>query len=186
MVRAFTDRLRVDPATPGARERTRAELEDHVATLLTDLGQVLVAQGDAYIVDFEGEPARTLEERRALSTPLRDVAGMLRSFEYAAEVSERAHPVPEDSKGRAARQGLFDEFRRASGPAFLEAWRSATLGMPFAAADPVDADATLDLVLLERAAHEIVYEAANRPDWLVVPLRSIAALIDRIAGADGE
>ena len=57
--------------------------------------------------------------------------------------------------------------------------------MPFPQANRADADALLDVVLLERAAHEIVYEATNRPDWLVVPLRSILVLMDRIAGADG-
>ncbi len=149
------------------------------------LGQVLVAQGDAFFVDFEGEPARTLEERRAPSTPLRDVAGMLRSFEYAAEVCERAQLRSDDPAIIAAQQSLFDAFRQGCGPAFLDAWRSATADMPFPPADPADAQSLLDLVLLERAAHEIVYEAANRPDWLVVPLRSLVALLDRIAEADG-
>jgi maltose alpha-D-glucosyltransferase/alpha-amylase len=147
------------------------------------LGQVLVAQGDAYLVDFEGEPARTLEERRALSTPLRDVAGMLRSFDYAAEVAARSRPAHESARP-SSRTSLFEEFRLGAGPAFLAAWRAATAAMPFALARTADADALLDLVLLERAAHEIVYEATNRPDWLGVPVRSFAELVNRIAGAD--
>src|SRR5690606_34191836 len=135
------------------------------------LGQVLVAQGDAFFVDFEGEPARTLEERRAPSTPLRDVAGMLRSFDYAAEVGARSEAGTEDAAHRATRNALFEHVRAVTGPAFLEAWQSAAAGLP-GLPEGEDARTLLDLVLLERAAHEIVYESTNRPDWLVVPLRS--------------
>ena len=151
------------------------------------LGQVLVAQGDAYFVDFEGEPSRTLEERREPGTPLRDVAGMLRSFDYAAAVAARTMPEDGDERARAAPLALFEEFRRAAGPAFLEGYRAVIEADPGPDAPPAPAGALLDLalldlVLLERASHEIVYEAANRPDWLTVPLSSALALTGRLAG----
>ncbi len=184
VTRILEQAARVRQHIPAQARRAQGSIQIRIHGDL-HLGQVLVAQGDAYLVDFEGEPARTLEERRALSTPLRDVAGMLRSFDYAAEVAARALPPVEKAGGRGSpRPALWEEFRLGAGPAFLEAWRAATAAMPFAAAQAADADALLDLVLLERAAHEIVYEATNRPDWLAVPLRSFAELVDRIARAD--
>ena len=89
------------------------------------LGQVLVAQGDAVIVDFEGEPARPLEERRAKGSPLRDVAGLLRCFDYAAAVA-----VATEASGAATaapierRAALFQRWQREAAAAFLEAYRT--------------------------------------------------------------
>jgi maltose alpha-D-glucosyltransferase/alpha-amylase len=146
------------------------------------LGQVLVAQGDAVIVDFEGEPARSLEERRAKGSPLRDVAGLLRSLDYAAsvgtatETSGAATAAP--TERRAA---LFARWQREAATAFLDAYH----GVETAAEHPwvpAGAEAALlDLFLLEKAAYEIRYEAANRPAWIGVPLRGLATLADRIA-----
>ncbi|MBL6458598.1 maltose alpha-D-glucosyltransferase [Belnapia sp. T6] len=146
------------------------------------LGQVLVAQGDAVIVDFEGEPARSLEERRAKGSPLRDVAGLLRSLDYAAsvatatEASGAATAAP--SERRAA---LFQRWQRESAETVLRAYRAVETAAenPWV---PEGAEAALlDLFLLEKAAYEIRYEAANRPAWIGVPLRGLAALAERIA-----
>jgi maltose alpha-D-glucosyltransferase/alpha-amylase len=144
------------------------------------LGQVLVAQDDAYLVDFEGEPARTMEERRAPSTPLRDVAGMLRSFDYAAAVAERGRTQHGTADAKLQVQALFDGFRASCAPAFLQAWRDVIEASPVDMGAAADRDAVLDLVLLERASHEIVYEATNRPDWIDVPLLSLEALVERM------
>ncbi len=132
------------------------------------LGQVLVVQGDAYIIDFEGEPARTMEQRRAKSSPMRDVAGLLRSFDYAAAAARRAgSPRPNSAAARPAE--ILQRFRDARGEPFLEAYRAV-----LNAAEPLGARrgraALLDLFLLEKAAYEIRYEVANRPTWLGIPL----------------
>ncbi|WP_254452642.1 maltose alpha-D-glucosyltransferase [Roseicella sp. DB1501] len=145
------------------------------------LGQVLVAQGDAVIVDFEGEPARPLSERRAKGSPLRDVAGLLRSFDYVAHVANST----EGSGASAAapterRTALIARWQQQSEHAFLEAYHAAEAAAPNPWV-PADAEAALlDLFLIEKAAYEIRYEAANRPAWIGVPLRGLASLAERI------
>jgi maltose alpha-D-glucosyltransferase/alpha-amylase len=143
------------------------------------LGQVLVAQGDAVIVDFEGEPARSLEERRAKGSPLRDVAGLLRSLDYAAAAAAAAlsTALPE------RRDILLSRFRSEAGAAFEAAYREAEAAAPVQWAPAETRDALLDLFLLEKAAYELRYEAANRPTWLSIPLRGLSALADRLVSA---
>ncbi|MFH5925850.1 maltose alpha-D-glucosyltransferase [Roseomonas xinghualingensis] len=140
------------------------------------LGQVLVAQGDAVIVDFEGEPARTLEERRAKGSPLRDVAGLLRSLDYAAAAAAAALSTAPAER----RDALLARFRKEAGAAFSAAYRKVEDEAPMAWAPAETRDALLDLFLLEKAAYELRYEAANRPTWLPIPLRGLAALADRL------
>ncbi|WP_159346374.1 maltose alpha-D-glucosyltransferase [Roseomonas harenae] len=140
------------------------------------LGQVLVAQGDAVIVDFEGEPARTLEERRAKGSPLRDVAGLLRSLDYAAAAAASSLSTAPAER----RDALLARFREEAGAAFSEAYREVEAAAPVPWAPAETRDALLDLFLLEKAAYELRYEAANRPAWLSIPLRGLAALADRL------
>jgi maltose alpha-D-glucosyltransferase/alpha-amylase len=138
------------------------------------LGQVLVASGDAYIIDFEGEPARPLAERRAKTSPLRDVAGLLRSIDYAAASlldPERGAelPLPESE-----RESFLAQFRSTVSAAFLDGYRS-THGLGG------ERDARLlDLFLIEKAAYEIAYEANNRPTWIAAPLSGLFALASRL------
>ncbi|MFC0385437.1 maltose alpha-D-glucosyltransferase [Muricoccus vinaceus] len=143
------------------------------------LGQVLVAQGDAVIVDFEGEPARTLEERRAKGSPLRDVAGLLRSLDYAAAAASSAlsTALPE------RRETLLERFRAEAGAAFQAAYEEAEAASAVQWAPEATRGALLDLFLLEKAAYELRYEAANRPAWLPIPLRGLSALADRLVTA---
>jgi maltose alpha-D-glucosyltransferase/alpha-amylase len=134
------------------------------------LGQILVAGADVMIIDFEGEPARPLEERRAKDLPVRDVAGLLRSFDYAAAVAERNRPaVPDTWDANADEQTLL--FRDCAEAAFLEAYYSS--------AEP---DPLLPVFLVEKAAYEICYEAANRPDWLGVPLAGLIRIARNLLG----
>jgi trehalose synthase-fused probable maltokinase len=135
------------------------------------LGQALWSKNDWIILDFEGEPARTLVERRRKRSPLRDVAGMLRSFAYAATAAEltRDADIPEDWEERARER-------------FLESYLEtvdATLLPP--------GDAAIDRLLavfeLEKAVYELRYELDNRPDWVGIPVAGIERLMQQAAEA---
>jgi len=136
------------------------------------MGQVLLQRNDFIIVDFEGEPARSLEERRRKSSPLRDVAGMLRSFAYARYAALRAGGA--DSGDDYARlDPMLAEWERECRAAFLEAYdataRQAGLYRSFADVQPL-----LQLFEKEKALYELRYELQNRPDWVGIPLRCLA------------
>jgi maltose alpha-D-glucosyltransferase/alpha-amylase len=143
------------------------------------LGQVLVVHGDACIIDFEGEPARPLAERRRKSCPLRDVAGLLRSFDYAAATAApgrtAALPATEERRGP-----LLERFRAEAGQRFLDCYRTVLEEAPYRWVPREAERPLLDLFLLEKAAYEICYEAANRPSWLPIPLRGLHGLVDRL------
>jgi maltokinase len=125
------------------------------------LGQLLWANGDWLVIDFEGEPARALPERRAKRSPLRDVAGMLRSFTYAASVSgtERA-----DVEQRARTDFLDGYFATVQGQGLLPA-RDET-------------ERLLRIFELEKAVYELRYELSHRPDWVHVPVAGILQLLE--------
>ncbi|KAB0679270.1 phosphotransferase [Aureimonas leprariae] len=136
------------------------------------LGQVLVsAAGDVTILDFEGEPGASLEERRAKFSALRDVAGMLRSFDYAAFAALDRIGGEEAVRFRAA----ATDWRDRTSAAFLEAWQAAS-GIDLA--DEANGR-LLDLFTLQKALYELRYEAAMRPAWLSIPLRGITALLEK-------
>jgi maltose alpha-D-glucosyltransferase/alpha-amylase len=133
------------------------------------LGQVLVASGDAYIIDFEGEPARPLEERRRKSSPLRDVAGLLRSIDYAAATMADPKNIIASRVSPGRRQRLVTRLREGAEKAFMEGYREATAGLP-----GLESKALLDFFVIEKAAYEVTYEAANRPSWLGIPMMGLA------------
>jgi maltose alpha-D-glucosyltransferase/alpha-amylase len=138
------------------------------------LGQVLVAGGDVQIIDFEGEPKKSLAQRRAKASPLRDVAGLIRSFDYAAAQIARTR-TNAGAEGEARAADLLQRFRNDARTALLAGYaEGAGDSLP-----PID-EGLLDLFTIEKAAYEVGYEVANRPDWLVVPLRGLAALADRV------
>ena len=146
------------------RDRTRIHGDLH-------LGQVLVTGSDVMIIDFEGEPTRPLAERRAKDLPARDVAGILRSFDYAAAVAERSRPAGADTWETRAAEGAA-MFRSRAAESFLKGYCGEE------APDPL-----LALFTLEKAAYEVSYEAANRPDWIGVPAAGLArAAKDLISG----
>jgi maltose alpha-D-glucosyltransferase/alpha-amylase len=140
------------------------------------LGQVLWSEGDFYILDFEGEPARPLSERRQKESPLKDVAGMLRSFSYAAYAA-----LLNRSAGRAGDVDRLEPWAqtwaRWTGAAFLKGYFAAAGDAPFIPADRVQRAALLDLFLIDKALYELNYELNNRPDWVRIPLRGLTDLI---------
>ncbi|KIG08557.1 trehalose synthase [Caballeronia concitans] len=148
------------------------------------LGQVLMAQGDAYLIDFEGEPARTLDERRRKTSPLRDVAGLMRSLSYA---SAAAQPTTENAPAQTAdrKRALFERMRAFAEDRFLRQYKQAVAASPETIASESVFTALLDLFLIEKAAYEIRYEAANRPTWIGLPLRGLASLASRLLGDAG-
>ncbi|MBP2302862.1 maltose alpha-D-glucosyltransferase [Azospirillum picis] len=140
------------------------------------LGQVVRAQNDWYILDFEGEPSKTLEERRAKVSPLRDVAGMLRSFNYAAWAAlfRLQDATQSDSPALAAAR----DWERRSVDSFMEGYRTAIEGCPAWPSRLEAARGLLTLFLLEKAFYEIGYEAANRPTWIGIPVKGVLGLLD--------
>ena len=148
------------------------------------LGQVLVVQGDAYLIDFEGEPARPLAERRAKHSPLKDVTGVLRSIDYAAAMALRnAHGADSSPEADQARALITQSYRRDARQAFLDAYRLAAAELPHAWQERDGENAALALFSLEKAAYEIIYEAAHRPTWIGVPLQGLMELLQHLSGA---
>ncbi len=154
---------RVDALASAAADDAGAAIRHHGDY---HLGQVLrAADGALFVVDFEGEPARPLAERRRKHSPLRDVAGMLRSFAYAAAFAAR------EAGGEAAARA--DGWERAAREAFLGAY----FGPGPAAYSPrrrEAADALVALFETEKLYYELRYEVSNRPDWVDIPLRGLA------------
>jgi len=134
------------------------------------LGQVLDTGNDFIIIDFEGEPGRPLNERRIKHSPLRDVAGMLRSFDYAA------HTVLAQQADRA------EAWVECVSGAFMSAYLATAKGASFLPAREQELRMLLDVCLLEKAVYEVCYELNNRPDWVAIPLRGITRILDRSAG----
>jgi trehalose synthase-fused probable maltokinase len=131
------------------------------------LGQVMhTADGDWVVLDFEGEPARTLIERRRKRSPLRDVAGMLRSFAYAATASALLHDAPAPAGWEAqVRTAYLDGYLQETDQSLLPPGRAAV-------------ERLLAVFELEKAVYELRYELDNRPDWVKIPVAGIARLLE--------
>ncbi|MFZ3355900.1 MAG: maltose alpha-D-glucosyltransferase [Thermoplasmata archaeon] len=143
------------------------------------LGQVLWTGKDFVIIDFEGEPTRSVSERRIKRSPLRDVAGMLRSFDYAANAAWRQLVGPQLGK-----PDLGTELATAArmwvqwvGAEFLRAYRGATTEVAFLPKDQGEFDLLLQAFVAEKVVYELSYEFRNRPAWVEVPLRGIEYIL---------
>jgi maltose alpha-D-glucosyltransferase / alpha-amylase len=140
------------------------------------LGQILIVKDDIFIIDFEGEPRRTINERRRKAPAARDVAGVIRSIDYSSSAAlQRALKVAPDYYGKLG-AGLR-EWRDRSNAAFLAAYREAMTNSPLWPADAQAADLMLNFFLLEKVLYEIEYELAHRPDWLRVPLTGMLGIL---------
>lgn len=169
----IADRLRTLLAAADrlvARLRDPAGLETSASLIRVHgdyhLGQVLVGDGGPsgatgdhiFIIDFEGEPGRSLAERRAPTSVFKDVAGMCRSFDYLLR-----------HVGVSSRASELDRLERA----FLDAYATAAAGQPWWPADPGEATRLLGVYKLDKAVYELAYELDNRPDWIGVPLAAL-------------
>jgi trehalose synthase-fused probable maltokinase len=173
VARALLDRqgdlmLRIEHLLPSdvIADKTRHHGDYH-------LGQVLVQNEDAVIVDFEGEPLRQLAERRAKHSPLRDVAGMLRSLDYAASTA-----LGRVGKASDSDRLRLEKWTTEAADVYLEQYLSTAKGSAGCPADRAEALRLVTFFTLEKALYEVLYELANRPEWVGIPLRSVFALLD--------
>jgi trehalose synthase-fused probable maltokinase len=141
------------------------------------LGQVLVVDGDFMIIDFEGEPARPIAERREKALAVRDVAGMVRSFQYAAYAALRGASGITHTN-RAAVESWADYWAAWVSATYLCAYFDKAGKASFAPADGKERRTLLDAFLLQKVLYEVAYELNNRPDWVQIPLRGILNLLD--------
>jgi maltose alpha-D-glucosyltransferase/alpha-amylase len=139
------------------------------------LGQVLRVKTDFVILDFEGEPARPLECRRLKQCPLKDVAGMLRSFSYAAYASMINYSA-RHSEDLTRLEPWAQLWERSAAATFLRAYRETAQGAEFLPADTSDFHNLLDVFLLDKALYEVRYELNARPAWVRIPLMGIMSL----------
>ncbi len=145
------------------------------------LGQVLLVENDFIITDFEGEPARSLEERRQKHSPLRDVAGMLRSFSYVSAVA--ANRATSERPADRHRLGpLAQTWEKEVGEAFLKGYRDTIEGCPAWPSDAGAMEQLIEFFVIEKALYELRYEMDNRPDWLSIPLFSLLRTLDHQEG----
>jgi maltose alpha-D-glucosyltransferase/alpha-amylase len=166
---AVLDRLARERGAVPQAVKTRIHGDYH-------LGQVLWAGGDYVVIDFEGEPTRTVEERRAKFSPVRDVAGMLRSYHYAAFAGLFAYA--KDRPGDFGRlRPWADLWFQWVSAAFLRAYLHAAGGAPFLPRDRAAFAELLDRFTLAKALYELAYELNNRPDWVRIPLGGVLRLL---------
>ncbi len=143
------------------------------------LGQVLFTGDDFVIIDFEGEPGRPVSDRRYKRSPLRDVAGMLRSFAYAAESALRSERVRPEDRARLAH--FAEAFRAWVCVSFTRTYLAGIAGEGYCPKTPAQARLLLDFYELEKVLYEVNYELNNRPHWLAVPLAGLARIADASA-----
>jgi len=140
------------------------------------LGQVLYTGNDFIIIDFEGEPARSIGERRLKRSPLRDVAGMIRSFHYPTYsiLFSKKTFSPEEVEALAPWAECWYKYTAA---AFLQSYLETIKGAPFIPSKNEDLELLLNAYLMEKAIYEVAYELNNRPDWVTIPLKGITDLM---------
>ena len=145
------------------------------------LGQVLFTGKDVVILDFEGEPSRSYSERRLKRSPLRDVAGMIRSYHYAAYGSLFLDKelAPEE---RIRLMPYADHWYHYLSGFFMRAYLDAVKGSEFIPSEEEDLKVLLQTFVLEKAIYELNYELNNRPDWVIIPLRGIKQVMADVAG----
>jgi maltose alpha-D-glucosyltransferase/alpha-amylase len=135
------------------------------------LGQVLYTGKDFVIIDFEGEPARSVTERRLKRSPLRDVAGMLRSFNYAAHSQLKSNHVRSEDAAQIRPWARF--WNLWTSAVFLRGYREATADAPFMPKSQEELNLMLEIFMIDKAIYELSYELNNRPDWVDIPITGV-------------
>ena len=177
--RVAADAQKLLDLEPRIRERFRQVCENPVHAMRIrhhgdyHLGQVLWTGNDFAIIDFEGEPARSLEERRIKRSAMRDVAGMLRSFQYAAYFALPAEGSAADERRTLETEAWAEYWNASVGRAFLSSYLAVAGGQAFVPDDTRERRLLLDVFVLEKALYEVAYELNNRPHWVRIPLRGI-------------
>jgi maltose alpha-D-glucosyltransferase/alpha-amylase len=166
---ALLARIAAHAEDPAGGAKTRVHGDYH-------LGQVLLVRNDFVITDFEGEPARTMAERQQKQSPLKDVAGMLRSYDYAMHAALQ-HFLTERPDARGTVERAARAWREEAAQGFLEGYDDVAAKARIAPARG-ETRGLLEFFLLEKAVYELTYELDNRPDWLRIPL---AGLLDVLA-----
>jgi maltose alpha-D-glucosyltransferase/alpha-amylase len=141
------------------------------------LGQLLYTGKDFVILDFEGEPARPLSDRKMKRSALRDVAGMMRSFQYAAYAALWQHTIRKEDVPFLERWA--DLWYRQTSSLFLQSYLNTTTGAMFVPKDSDDLQVMLEAYLLNKAVYEIGYELNNRPSWVLIPIRGIKHILQK-------
>jgi maltose alpha-D-glucosyltransferase / alpha-amylase len=162
-----------------AQERRLLELRSHAHKIRIHgdfhLGQALYTGRDFAFLDFEGEPARPLSERKLKRSPLRDVAGMMRSFQYAAYSALWQRAIrPEDMPFL---EKWADIWYREISSVYLQSYLAATADALFLPREGGDLQVALETYLLDKAVYEVGYELNHRPDWVVIPIRGIKHIL---------
>ncbi len=173
--RQILERMRISGQDHNHGQRIRIHGDYH-------LGQVLRVKADFVILDFEGEPARPLAQRRAKSSPLVDVAGMLRSFSYAANSTLITYTA-RHAEDLPVLEPWARLWARATAAEFLRAYRATSLASPpaggnggFLPETPEDFQKILGACILQKALYELAYELNNRPAWVRIPLAGILSI----------
>jgi trehalose synthase-fused probable maltokinase len=177
---------RVLGSEPQIIERFHAALSKPIRAVRTrihgdyHLGQVLYTGADFAIIDFEGEPARPLSQRRLKRSPLQDVAGMLRSFHYAAHAPLLASTgsVNVHDGNREKLNGWAEVWSKWVSERFLDEYMKTARGAEFLPPSREEIMALLQLHVLEKAVYELGYELNNRPDWVAIPLEGISKSLE--------
>ena len=144
------------------------------------LGQVLFTGEDFIIIDFEGEPARSIGERRLKRSPIVDVAGMLRSFQYAAYTGLRTAQEKSLVKGAEVKrlEGWCRLWQRWTCAAYLRAYLAVPAPVRFLPDNEEELRLLLSIFQMNKALYEIMYELNNRPDWVAIPLSAVKELVE--------
>jgi maltose alpha-D-glucosyltransferase/alpha-amylase len=175
------ERSRHLPTLSAAGQRIRIHGDYHLGQTLRTVGKngSTASDGDFVLLDFEGEPARPLSQRRRKQSPLKDVAGMLRSFSYVAFAGLKAFQSA-TSGISTSDAGNLNEWARAwqhnACAEFLRAYRVTIEKRPELLPNPEEAQALLDAYVLEKAFYELMYELNNRPTWIHIPITGILSL----------
>ncbi|HET7104343.1 MAG TPA: maltose alpha-D-glucosyltransferase [Terracidiphilus sp.] len=176
----FLERARGIANLPAGGQRIRIHGDYHLGQTLRIGSGEGGDPGDFVLLDFEGEPARPLAERRRKQSPLKDVAGMIRSFSYTAHAGLDQYldsrPAMDQSAGEESVASWAHAWQNAASAEFLRMYRQTIAANPRLLPEPEQSQVLLEAYLLEKALYELHYELNNRPAWLRIPLTGILSL----------